>query len=55
MRRTMWTKPLRVQFVLTPRTVIREPGTSTAAAIAKAADDGSPGTVSSSSSSAPAL
>ena len=56
MRWAMRTKPLRVQFTPTPRRTSREPGTSTPAAMAKAALDGSPGTTSSSSvsSSVPA-
>ena len=44
-------KPIRVQLAAIPSITIREPGTSTAAATWKAADDGSPGTWRSRSSS----
>ena len=37
-------KPTRVQFAAMPSTTMREPGTSTAAAAWKAAEEGSPGT-----------
>ena len=44
MRSRMRKKPTRVQFAAMPSTTMREPGTSTAAAAWKAAEDGSPGT-----------
>ncbi len=51
MRSAIRMKPVRVQFRPTPSITIRESGTSVAAAIQNAADDGSPGTVTSPSSS----
>ena len=44
MRSRMRTKPTRVQFALMSVITIREPFTNTAAAMWKAADEGSPGT-----------
>ena len=44
-RSRMRMKPTRVQLAAMPSITIREPGTSTAAATWKAADDGSPGHV----------
>ena len=44
MRSTIRTKPVRVQFALMSVITIREPLTRTAAAMWKAAEDGSPGT-----------
>ena len=51
MRSAMRKKPVRVQLRPTSLTTTREPGTSVAAATMNAADEGSPGTVISSSSS----
>ena len=50
-RSAMRTKPVRVQFALMSVITIREPRTRIAAAMWKAADDGSPGTCSEPSSS----
>ena len=49
-RCTIWKKAVRVQLRPIPDTTTREPGTSMAAATMKAADEGSPGTTTSSSS-----
>ena len=45
--RTVARKPVRLSFISTSRIVTREPGTISAAATRKAADEGSPGTVTS--------